>query len=236
MIVAVVNESTLVTAEDLAAMTAAVALQAVEHWAPAWNRQPPDVLHFGDLANVPPGAAIVAILDDADQAGVLGYHDVTPNGRPYGKVFARVILDGGTALDGPNSVAVTLSHEVLELLGDDSANYWAFDAANVGHALEMCDACEADAYEVDVDGRPVSVSDFVLPAYFGPGAPGPYDYLNTLPGPFTVGAGGYEIRMIGGAVSQRFGARYPDSKLAGKYHPASRTNRRATAGGAMVKA
>src|SRR5690348_14351978 len=43
-------------------------------------------------------------LDDADQAGALGYHDVDPDGRPYARVFVGTILDsGGTLADGPFS-------------------------------------------------------------------------------------------------------------------------------------
>jgi len=49
------------------------------------------------------------ILDDSDQAGALGYHDLTSDGLPIGKVFAASDLKAGT------SWTVTASHELLEM-------------------------------------------------------------------------------------------------------------------------
>ena len=58
---------------------------------------------------------------------------------------------------------------------------------------EACDPVESDRYEKHVDGIDVSVSNFVLPAYFDPNAqPGArVDYLGTCPGPFQLAPGGY---------------------------------------------
>ena len=45
-----------------------------------------------------------------------GYHDLTTTGLPIGKVFAKTTFDAG------DLVSVTLSHEVLETLGDPDIN------------------------------------------------------------------------------------------------------------------
>jgi hypothetical protein len=82
----------------------------------------------------------VVLLDDADQAGDLGYHDLDPQGRPYARVFLDPILEnGGTWLRGANSVSVTVSHEVCELVGDPSANHWVENARGALVAAERCD-------------------------------------------------------------------------------------------------
>ena len=63
---------------------------------------------------------------------------------------------------------VTLSHEALELVGDPEVNLLvqgpnpADATRTVFHWYEMCDAVQAETY--DIDG--VEVSNFVLPLYF----------------------------------------------------------------------
>jgi len=65
---------------------------------------------------------------------------------------------------------VTLSHEALELIADPEANILVMGRhpdpsqknRSVFHWYEMCDAVQAQAYEID----DVEVSNFVLPLYF----------------------------------------------------------------------
>ena len=46
------------------------------------------------------------VLDTSDQAGALGYHDVTPQGLPLGKVFAKTgTLPGVVCLAGYTTTA-----------------------------------------------------------------------------------------------------------------------------------
>ncbi len=64
--------------------------------------------------------------------------------------------------------SVTLSHEALELIGDPEANLLVVGPnpndrrTRVFHWYEMCDAVQAESYEVDG----VRVSNFLLPLYF----------------------------------------------------------------------
>lgn len=172
---------------------------------------------------IPADAVPIVILDDADQAGALGYHDVTPDGKPYGKVFLNPILkNGGTLTFSANSLSVALSHEILETCGDPYADFWA-DAAYAEYALELCDAVEGDSYTVDN----IAVSNFVLPRFFRAG-PGPYDFMRKLTAPFTMTDGGYQIQKKGGQVTQVWAMGFPDWKKAGKQFPAARTYRRSS--------
>jgi len=229
--IAVLNKSKHVTTADAVKMTAACARQLRLHAAPAWNRTVPGVAFVADDAHLLPGTRPIYIFDNADVAGALGYHDVTATGVPYGKVFAETILQNhGTVLTGSSSVSVCLSHEMLELFGDEFCN--AYQQANDGYsyAVELGDPVENDSYVLS--GTGVSVSNFVLPAYFAqtPEDGARFDHMGRLAAPFTMTAGGYLIRMRDGKVGQIYGESYPTWRLPGKQHPAARSARRMAAG------
>jgi len=218
-IVALVNESGA-PPEAVARACAAVRKQVERDFAPAHGITC-DLRFYGAERNVPIGAERVILLDDSDAAGVLGYHATTPSGAPY----ARVFVAGQTIAEW----IVTLSHEVLELLLDPPADLWVRRPDGYAVAREACDVVEACAYQIEVDGVPVGVSDFVLPSYFVAGSAGPWDHMGRLDGPFALAPGGYEIvRAPDGSVSQHFAdlGSYPARKLAGKSHPAARSARR----------
>jgi hypothetical protein len=232
MIIAVQNLSTLVSGEDAYDMTMIVDHQARAHVAPAWGIQPPVVVYLNGGAKQKYDA-LIGILDDADQAGVLGWHTEGPDADVYGRVFARPVLEhGGGALGGALSVCSVLSHEVIEVIGDRACNGWAQRADGVLIATELCDPVEGDSYEVTVaatDGASVSgtVSDFVFSSWFDPNARGaPYDWMDTLSAPFEVRPDGYVIAMSGGQVTELWGECYPGWRIATKEHLTSRTARR----------
>jgi hypothetical protein len=158
--IAVINVSTIIKDQDVPPVVAALQKQVTRDFAPVWGCP-------ADLRLVPRGQSAAAnewqlvIADDADQAGALGYHQLTKNGLPLGFVFAR------TAVTHNDSWTVTASHELLEMLGDPNINLTVFDQGEVGarlYAYEVCDACEADKFGYKIDG--VLVSDFVYPAWF----------------------------------------------------------------------
>src|SRR5262249_22633336 len=147
---------------------------------------PAKLLFPAKASDVPSGAALCAILDDSDQAGALGYHDLTASGQPLGKVFART--DQKYGLD----VAVTLSHELIEMLGDPWINLVVENAdSSRGYIRELCDAVEDDRLAYEIDG--VKVSSCVYPTWFNPSAPKgvKFDHGGVLSGPFTLAPGGY---------------------------------------------
>jgi hypothetical protein len=97
----------------------------------------------------------IVLTDDPDQAGALGYHEMTRNGTPLGKVFAGLDIRSGS------SWTVTLSHELLEMLADPWINWCAEGSDGRIYALEVCDAVESDSLGYEIDG--VLVSDFIGP-------------------------------------------------------------------------
>lgn len=226
--IALVNESTLLTnTDDVDRIATAITTQLRRDWAPVFERRVAHVRAYTTEARAAKADHLGVLLDDADQADALGYHDETPDGRQFFRVFVRPILAaGGGVLAGLYSVSATVSHEVLELLGDPPCNYWAEDGAGTEYAYELGDPVEGDSY--DVDG--VAVSNFVYPAWFDPQAPttAQVDHLHRVARPFQMSAGGYVITRKDGKITETFGREVPQWRRHTKRHPASRTARRLT--------
>jgi len=160
--ISVINACTVLQESDIAPVVDALQQQVTNDFLPPWgvNAQ---LSFVPSGTQPPPGTWWLSILDDSDQAGALGYHDLTPDGLPLGKVFA------GTDLKLGSSWSVTTSHELLEMLADPNINLTVLvqsDSQTAGtlYAYEVCDACEADNLGYQIGD--VLVSDFVLPAWF----------------------------------------------------------------------
>jgi len=125
----------------------------------------------------------IVVMDNPDQAGALGYHELTSQGAPLGKIFAQLDLDSGS------SWTATLSHELLEMLADPWINWCAFGSDNKIYALEVCDAVEAYNLGYFIDG--VLVSDFVTPAWFEPTCADRMDFKQHLAKELELARGGY---------------------------------------------
>jgi hypothetical protein len=188
--VSIINESTVLSDEQIQSIVPALQTQVSQHFAPPWGVDA-DLTFVGKGQAPQSGEWWLAILDDSDQAGALGYHETTSEGLPCGKVFAR------TDLDNHLSWSVTISHELLEMLADPDINLTTFiqDTAKTGklYSYEVCDPVEDDQFSYLIDG--VQVSDFVLPCYFEPqtsAGSGMYDYGGHLASPVpALLTGGY---------------------------------------------
>lgn len=203
--VAVINASTCVSEAELAAAVKALQVQVSRDFAPAWgiDAQLEPFTHAEAAAGrIPADAWWLSILDNSDEAGALGYHDVTPAGAPLGKSFAGTDKQYGESWTG------TLSHELLEMLADPEINRCVL----VPHpdpkhhrldglfAYEVCDACESDQFGYDIDG--IAVSDFVTPAWFQPSLAGRkarFDFGGYIGAPMALLPGGYISVMYLGA-------------------------------------
>lgn len=232
MIIAVQNLSTLVSGQDAYEMAMLVNRQLRDHVAPAYGLLPPSVRF---LPHGPDGRydAIIGIMDDADQAGDLGWHAEGPDAGVYGRVFARPVLDnGGNALTAGLSVCSVLSHEACEVLGDAACDLWAQRADGLLIARELCDPVEGDSYRVTISaasGEQVTgtVSDFVLPSWFdSSAAPGPTDHMGLVSVPFGVRPTGYVIAMSAGNVNALWGQEYPEWRKETKQGELARSARR----------
>jgi hypothetical protein len=224
MHIAIINRSKLISDKDVAAMTEAVSYQLAKHVAPNWAMLPCPVIFYTSTAHLTADARPIAVLDDPDVDGALGYH-TEEGGKIWGRVFVKPVLDNGGAVlcDQKNvnntSVASVLSHEIIEMFLDPYINTWS-DGPKIAegseYAFEGCDAVEADSYVVHV-GQPgnqvaVAVSNFLLPHWFDEQSKKvSYDYLRKLNRPFSMTPGGYMVVRNGpGTERQVFGAKYPE--------------------------
>lgn len=198
--IALANRSTVVADDELTPVAAALQRQLEEHFAPNWGFTA-SVITTPSTDQVPEWAWAIVITDDADQARILGYHDVTATGRPQAKVFARTSAQYGVHW------SAMASHELLEMLADPGVNLAAYNWADTDrgslYAMEVCDPVNAVFYEIDG----VRVSNFVYPAWyrvFDPDNDGPYDFLGFCPGPFTLAFGGFQLYVQWGQGGWQF--------------------------------
>ena len=227
MLIAILNQSTLVSNADAATMTQAAASQIRFDAAPLWDRAPAAVVFYTDPSAVPAtahGIAIVDTIQDQPQ-GVLGFHTEDKGGKLWGVVAAKPELDnGGKVTTGDWSVSSVLSHEVLEMYIDPNCNLWANDGKGTAYSFEVCDPVEAPSYAISG----VSVSNFVTPSWFDPLAPAgaQLDKLGHLTAPFSILKGGYVVYESAGKEQQKYGDEFPEWRKEMKAGPAARTQRR----------
>jgi len=187
--IAIINESTVVSDQEVAGVAYALQMQVNRDFAPSWGIDANILLVARGYAP-PPNHWWLVILNDADQANALGYHQLTAQGLPLAKVFARTVKNYGLHW------SVTASHELLEMLGDPSVNLSVLrqQTATSGtlYAYENCDPCESEQFAYPINN--ILVSDFVYPTWFQafrtPGSIA-FDYMKKIQAPFQLLPGGY---------------------------------------------
>jgi hypothetical protein len=201
--ISIVNRFSGVSDDEARHVVKALQIQVDRDFAPAWGIRAK--LTYVGLNEQPlPGTWQLVILDNSDVANALGYHELTKDGLPIGKVFA------GTDIRAGLKWSITASHELLEMLADPDINWTVLvekgRTSGQLFALENCDAVEADelGYTITVDGVDVLVSDFVYPEWFmdfwlTAQAPKPrFDHQNKVTAPFQLLPGGYiGVRNVG---------------------------------------
>lgn len=227
--IAIINETNVLKDSDAQDAVAAMQKQVSNDFFPVWGVDA-SLSFVSRNAAVPPEAWQIVLLDNADQAGALGYHDLTANGLPLGKVFAATDIQYGSSWTN------TLSHETLEMLADPDINLtvlvddtrarrgWLF-------AYEVCDACEADNLGYQIDG--VLLSDFVYPSWFESfrtRGSTQFDHVGAIGEPFQLAPGGYiSVLRVGNArgwqeITAR-GERYTRRPAVGSRRERRRVNR-----------
>ena len=229
----VVNESTVMTDEQVKDIVAALNIQLQRDFASVWGLGG-TVVFWPKAQPIPAGKWQLAVLDNSDQAGALGYHETTIHGDPLGKVFAKDDLNDGA------SVSVTMSHELLEMRADPRINQSAENDNPNGsirfYAWEVGDAVEDDPYGYEIttpDGKAILVSDFVTPLWFDSAdqTSGPYDFRSHVKKPLELLPNGYIGILDAGSgagwtqLTDRFDSHEKELRSVPK--PGSRRQRRA---------
>jgi hypothetical protein len=236
------------TPEILANIASAVEIQLNRDFSPHWGGTYRVRVASGS-DDVQPGEVPYIIKSTIDAPGAIADHYVNPDGSPAAE-DATSLSD--TLTSASNSCSVATSHEFLEVGADPPCNVWRDGGDGKEYCQEVGDPVEAQSYPITLDnGAVVYVSNFVTPAYFTPGAVGPYDYLSSIgdnpsepAAPFQVPAGGnYQTERQAGQGEFVVQARYtgPDvtvsltipfassrahRRLPKRAHPSSRSYRR----------
>jgi hypothetical protein len=180
----VINSSSVLTDDQVSQALPAFQKQANTDVSTAWGI---DAVSLNFVAaNAQPSKSHwwIVVLDNSDQAGALGYHDLTSGGLPISKVFA------GTDKQYGYNWTVTATHELIEMLVDPWLNLCAVGPDRKIWAYEACDPVEADQLGYQIDG--VVVSDFCLPTWWEPPRAGvAVDFKGHITKPLQLAKGGY---------------------------------------------
>lgn len=238
IVIGFTNESTVLTDEFVQAAMRCLQAQVTADYYPVYGTLAELVWLPKTQAPVP-GQWQLVFADNSDQAGALGYHEVTANGDPIGFVFAKDDIKYGT------SWTATASHELLEMLGDPDITtieeQYNSDGSSTFRAKEVCDVCEDDSlgyHKTQSDGTPFRLpdgtpflySDFIYPLYWNQLAPAgsKFDYCGHITKPLEILTGGY-IGILQVPATAQWGQVMADMKEGGKpIHDLSRRARRAT--------
>jgi hypothetical protein len=195
--IACVNHATVPLGVDFRRMVSALHRFNRDYFAPIWGTPARLVVS----RRLVPGAWGLVFLDTSDEAGFLGYHDLTPDGNPLGKVFVKTTLADG------QKVSVTACHELCEMLVDPTTSLCVCGPdGSTMYAYETADPVEEQ--EFPVDGIPMS--NFVYPSWFEsyhrPGSVR-FDHLGSVRRPFQLMAGGYMQVLKKGQWTQLHGSK-----------------------------
>ena len=159
--------------EDVAFAVEACDIQLREHLCPKWEGvQYTPVRFYTNPRNLPVVADVCRLMTIVDHfdvgGGAVAYHTFDGTSA-YGFVL------------GGDGMASRLSHECVEEICDSTADRWVKMPDGRYVAFEVADPVEADEYPIQATvmrkTRPVLVSNFVLPAWFGIAKGPPFDYL-----------------------------------------------------------
>ncbi len=222
----IANISTSIDDPTMASVAAALGVQVSRDFGPEWSvaaSVSSTRLALGG-AQAPINTATDAIIYIGDAAqdptvgvgNAYGYHFDNYGHIPYGFVFLDVCAKYGDVW------SATLSHEVLELLGDPTAATTVTGpapqgassaAANVFYALEVCDPTQGDTYVIDG----VVVSNFVTKTYFNmAGGSVRTNFLSLALAPFGLRPGGYLQYQDDAGAHQVWGSQVSAQRIAGQ--------------------
>ena len=160
---------------DLARYAAALQVQVNRDLAPHWGVGA-DISVLAARAAIPKDTWPIKIVDPLP--GQHGGVHLDDDGHPCAEAVYS---------DKSDKLSIAISHELLEMLVDPQGDHFReaidcdpySDGRKVDYLLEVCDPCEITSYKIDE----VSVSDFILPAFYNVHAAGPFDHCQTLVAP-----------------------------------------------------
>lgn len=227
-LIGILNHSRRISEANARLMTRACQKQMTRDVAPAFGTLPWKVRYYKRRSDLPKRCIGIVIFDHPDQADTMGYHSEDEHGRRFGRVFVDPSIDAGATILGTgDSVAVTLSHEVIEAYTDPGINMWGEGKDDLLWAYEVCDPVEETSYRIKMGKRYVGVANFVYPSWFDLNAPRSerFDHMKLVKKPFQIAPGGSAVTWDGKNVTVKT-RRTSKSRLNRKNHHLARTYQR----------
>lgn len=201
--ITIVNQATTPLNVELKHTVAALQLYLHQFMLPIWGEFA--ILKIAD--QIQPDAWTIALIDNADMPGALGYHSLGPNGLPYGRVFVQ------TALQNGELPTVTLAHELVEMLVDPYCQMLMMnmDSGDI-YPYEIADAVEEEHFII----AGVPVTNFVYPSWyesFHTAASVRFDVLGTVKRPFELRSGGYASVVRNSSFVDIFGSKQKEERF-----------------------
>ena len=208
--IALVSKTTEIGPNELERAAAALNTQLTRDFGPAWNVD----AAVTAARRVPTTSRPLIVTDDATAAGV----HLDDHGRPTAVV------------DYADDWTTAASHELLEMCADPYGNRLMTARAvkpgqgRVEYLVEVCDPCEAVAYE----STAFAVSDFYTPRYFDPAtrAGVRYSHTGAITAPARCSAAGTwklaracDRRVVAAALARGAAAGLPEPRRAGTRPP-----------------
>ena len=203
--IVVVNKSDWVPNKDLSRVVAALQKQVDRDFFPLWGWRAKLTVATKEPEN---GAMCIIMLNQPGKRdeGAEGYH-FSAEGLPKTYVFSRD--EKGEPVE---NYAVTMSHEVLEMIADPGVNLYAdgYYITKKGRHMtafipyEVCDPVQENTYKIDG----LTMSDFVVPEWFEYERARNsmrFSFLDAVSEPFELAPGGYTDAMVGRDLRTQWG-------------------------------
>ena len=201
---------------DLNELIATLQIYVDKFVAPVWGTPARLVKSTGFVK----GAWAMVFLDGVRSEDALGYHDLTPDGLPFAKVYVKATLANN------DLVSTCASHELVEMLVDPAANMMTTGPdSRTMYAYEAADPVEEVSFKVN--GIPMS--DFVYPTYFETfhkRGSVQFDHCKTIDRPFQLHDGGYQQIYKRGKYSEVWGSAAKKKRFALEDRRGHRTEQR----------
>jgi hypothetical protein len=186
--IVVINQSTAISDDEIKKMLLAFDQQWNRDLKPVWGVEVATFTFVPKGTQPAAGAWWLVFLDDAVQADKVAFHDLTEEGLPISKVFAKTLLEDKV------SVSVAATHELVEMAVDPWVNTAYQDSQGVFWAAEIGDPVEAGQYGYEIGD--VLVTNFVTPDWFRHRQVGrTFDLKRHVSAPFQVLSEGYARRF-----------------------------------------
>lgn len=164
-----------------------------------WQLPEPGIAYYGKSAiGKPVESAALFIVDSTGDETAFAKHSA------LGVDFWSYV-DVAVCQKFGEPVSRAASHEIWELIADPGLDRWIGLPDGSEVAVEVCDPLNRRGYSVGAEffGRraDVELSTWVLPAWYEPGSPGPYDHLGMLLAPLEDATNGYHQVRSGNVIA-----------------------------------